>query len=131
MAVRLSDISSKTGKKCLFCVFWPILSLCRIAAWPYRLSYKNALRINQFYSPKDQSIKFSQKILRIGDFEKRFFWVGHFEFFFREIFFFCFFPMKTSQSLLVSKDVSKFWSSRIRQHFLTLTKHFASKYIWK
>ena len=31
-----------------------------------------------------------------------FFWVGHFEFF-------CFIFMKTSQSLLVSKDGSKFW----------------------
>ena len=23
--VRLSDISSKTGKKCIFCVFWPFV----------------------------------------------------------------------------------------------------------
>ena len=37
--------------------------------------------------------------------------------------FFCFFPMKISQSLLVSKDGSKFWSSQMWQHFLTHTKH--------
>ena len=49
MAVRLSDISSKTGKKCIFGVFRPILSLCQTASQPYRLSHTNALRINQFY----------------------------------------------------------------------------------
>ena len=49
MAVRLSDISSKTGQKCIFCVFWPFLSLCRTASRPYRLSHTNALRINEFY----------------------------------------------------------------------------------
>ena len=37
MDVRLSDISSKTGKK------------CRTASQPYRLSHVNALRINQSY----------------------------------------------------------------------------------
>ena len=61
MAVRLSDISPKTGKKCIFCVFRPFLSLCRTASRPYRLSHIAALRINQFYYPKDRSIKFSQK----------------------------------------------------------------------
>ena len=57
-------------------------------------------------------------ILRIGDFEKCTF--------FESVilnFFFCFFPMKISQSLLVSKDGSKFWSSQTWQHFLTHTKH--------
>ena len=49
MAVRLSDISSKTGKKCIFCVFRPFLSLCRTASRPYRLSHIAALRINQSY----------------------------------------------------------------------------------
>ena len=38
--------------------------------------------------------------------------------------FFCFFPMITSQSLLVSKDGSKFLSRHKWQHFLTQTKHF-------
>ena len=49
MAVRLSDISSKTGQKCIFCVFWPFLSLCWTASRPYRLSHTNVLRINEFY----------------------------------------------------------------------------------
>ena len=39
----------------------------------------------------------------------QFFWVGHFDFFFIKKFFFCLIPMKTRQSLLVSKDGSKFW----------------------
>ena len=61
---------------------------------------------------------FSQKNVENWRFWKmHFFWVGHFEFFF------CFFPMKISQSLLVSKDGSKFWSSQTWQHFLTHTKH--------
>ena len=49
MVVRLSDISSKTGKKCIFCVFRLFLSLCQTASRPHRLSHTNALRINQFY----------------------------------------------------------------------------------
>ena len=49
MVVRLSDISSKTGKKCVFCVFRLFLSLCRTASRPYKLRQINALRINQFY----------------------------------------------------------------------------------
>ena len=58
MAVRLSDVSSKTGKihkKCIFCLF---LSLRRTASQPYRLSHINVLPINQSYWPKDQSTKF-------------------------------------------------------------------------
>ena len=58
-----------------------------------------------------------------------FFWVGHFDFFFSKIFF-CFFPMKISQSLLVSKDGSKFWSSQTWQHFLTHAKHFEGECMW-
>jgi hypothetical protein len=38
MAVRLSNISSKTGKKCIFDVFKPFLSLCRTASQSYGLS---------------------------------------------------------------------------------------------
>ena len=49
MAVRLSDISSKTVKKCFFGVFRPFLSLCRTASRPYRLSQSNALHIIQSY----------------------------------------------------------------------------------
>ena len=70
MATKLSDKSSKTGRKWIFCVFMPFLSFCRTASQPYGLSYINAIWINQFYLPKDQFMKFSQKILRIGDFEK-------------------------------------------------------------
>ena len=47
--------------KCIFCVFRLFLSLCRTASRPYRLSHTNALRINQFYTSKDQSQKFSRK----------------------------------------------------------------------
>ena len=61
MAVRLSDISSKTGKKCIFCVFRPFLSLCRRASRPYWLSQINALSINQSYQPKDPSHSIWQK----------------------------------------------------------------------
>ena len=68
-----------------------------------------------FYRPcwksKDQSIKFSQKILRIGNFEKlSFFESALLEFFFskkkkkkKKIFI----PMKISQSYLAIKDGSK------------------------
>ena len=42
----LSDIRTKTGKKCFYCVFWLFLPLCQTASRPYRLSYINALRIN-------------------------------------------------------------------------------------
>ena len=36
---------------------------------PLKLSQVNALRINQFCYSKDQSVKFLQKLLRIGYFE--------------------------------------------------------------
>ena len=49
MVVRLSNIRPKTGKKCIFCVFWPFLSLCRTASRPHRLSHIAALRINNFF----------------------------------------------------------------------------------
>jgi hypothetical protein len=49
MAVRLSDIRSKTGKKCIICVFRLFLPLCLTASQPYRLRYINALCLNQSY----------------------------------------------------------------------------------
>ena len=49
VAVRLSDISSKTGKKCIFGVFRVFLSLCQTVSQPQKLRQTNALRINQFY----------------------------------------------------------------------------------
>ena len=63
MLDRLSDVSSKTGKKWIFCVFCLFLSLRWTASRPYRLSHIIALQINQSYWPKDQSMKFSQKKL--------------------------------------------------------------------
>ena len=49
MVVRLSDIRTKTGKSCIFCVFMLFLPLCQTVSQPYRLSYIKALRINQSY----------------------------------------------------------------------------------
>ena len=56
----------------------------------------------------------------------QFFRVGHFEIFCFN-FFFCFVHIKIIQSLLVSKDGSRFWSNQTWQHFLTHAKHFYSK----
>ena len=47
--IWLSDVSSKTGKKCIFCVFRLFLPLRRTTSLPYRLSYINALHNNHFY----------------------------------------------------------------------------------
>ena len=44
-----------------FLCFRLFLSLCQTASRPYKLSHTNALRIDQFYEPKDQSMKFSFK----------------------------------------------------------------------
>ena len=94
MVVRLSDIRSKPGKKRFFCVFRLFLSLCRTASRPYRLSHIIVLRINQFYKPKDQSMKFSWKYMENWwSWKMSFFWVGHFEFF-------CFILMKTSSPFI-------------------------------
>ena len=60
-------------------------------------------------------------ILKNVVFLSRPFWILFFK---KKKIFFCFFLIKTSQSLLVSKDGSKFWSSQMWQHFLTQTKHF-------
>ena len=49
MVVRLSDIRAKTAKKRKKGHFSLFLSLCQTASRPYRLSYINALRINQSY----------------------------------------------------------------------------------
>ena len=69
MAVRLFDISSKTFKKCNFCVFGPFLSLCRTVnhiGWATSMPFPSFNSIN----PRTNSINFHKKILRIGDFEK-------------------------------------------------------------
>jgi len=49
MVVRMSDVNSKIGKKCIFCVFRPFLGLYQTVSRPYRLSHTNALCINQSY----------------------------------------------------------------------------------
>ena len=46
MVVRLSDVSSKTGKNAVFVFFRLFLPLRQTASRPYRLSYINALCIN-------------------------------------------------------------------------------------
>ena len=100
MAMRLSYISSKTGKKCIFCVFRLFLSLCLTASRPYRLSHTNALFAS--INPSNQRTNpwnFWEKILRIGGTGKWvFFLVGHFEFF-----------LLHSHENMVSKNFSKFW----------------------
>ena len=48
-AVRLSDIRSKTAKKCFFCVFRLFLSLCRPTSRLYRLSHTNTFCTNHSY----------------------------------------------------------------------------------
>ena len=74
------------------------------------MSHINAHYINLFYRPKDQALKFSRKILRIGGIEKlSFFESAILESFLKNKHFFCFIPMKISQSFLGSKDGSKFW----------------------
>ena len=102
MVVRLSDIRSKTGK--IFLCFLPVLDLTSDNLT--KLSQINALCINLSYSPKDQSLKFLQKILRIGGFEK-------FRFFESAILiFFCFIPMKISYKLCDRMDGTQFlWLS--------------------
>ena len=70
MVVRLSDIRAKTGQKCIFCDFKLFFPLCQTASQPYRLSYIDALCINQSYQPKDGSVKFSRKNFKNWQFWK-------------------------------------------------------------
>jgi hypothetical protein len=106
----MANVSSKTGKKCIFCVFRPFLSLCRPASRPYGLKQIKALRINQSYYLKDQSMKYWRKLLSFWrSWKTQFFWVGHFEFFFSKFFFFfCFIPMKISHKLCVRMNGTQF-----------------------
>ena len=68
-------------KNSVFCVFRLFLSLCQTASQPYTFSHTSALRIKQFYKPKDQTIKISWKnIENCRSWKTRFFWGGHFEF---------------------------------------------------
>ena len=82
------------------------MSLRRTGWWPYRLCHINALHINLFYSPKDQSLKFSQKILRIGGVENlSFFESAILIFFFKKNFI----RIQISHNLCDTKDETKFW----------------------
>jgi hypothetical protein len=66
-----------------------------------KLSFVSEVRINQFYLLKDQSMKFSwNNIENWQSWKMRFFWVGHFEFFFSKFFFSCFISMKTSSRFI-------------------------------
>ena len=57
MSVRLADISSKTSKKCIFCVFRSFLSLCRPASQPYDKDFKKVGPICGNLSYKSQLTK--------------------------------------------------------------------------
>ena len=105
MAVRLSDIRTKTGKKWLFGVFSHF--------WAYvRQPHDNQC-------PSHQSILLTQgpicEILvtiaqLLGVAEKlSFFESAILIFFFQIFFFFCFILIKISQNLWGTKDFSKFW----------------------
>ena len=126
MVMRLSDIRAKqpknTKKAFLACFRAYVRQPHGHIRWASSMPFASTNPTN----PRTNLWKFREKILRIGDFEKRcFFESAILNFIFqKKIFFFCFFPIKTSQSLLVSKDGSKFWSSQMWQHFLTQTKHF-------
>ena len=82
-------------------------------------------------------MKFSQKnIENWRSWKTQFFWVGHFDFFFW-IFAFCFISMKKSQSLLFSKDGSKFWwlplfpaHEVLGQHLCTRLYILDQKSVW-
>ena len=117
MVVRLSDIRAKTGKKCIFCVFRLFLPLCRTASWPYRLSYINALCINQSYWHN-----FSQK-----NFEGWLFWkkailkIGHFGFFFLKRLFFLLHPNKNQSQIMWRNGLdSILMFSLVFRKFLTM-----------
>ena len=111
-----------------------MLFLCFLAVFELMSDSLTATYIEPHQCPSHQSILhiqgpipeiFTKNIENWRFWKTLFFWVGHFEFFFsKKKIFFCFIPMKTCQSLLVSKDGSKFWSSQTWPHYLTQTKHF-------
>ena len=67
MAVRLANVSSKTGKKCIFCVFRPFLSLCRPASRPHGLSKTMPFASINPTNPRTNPWNFHEKILRIDE----------------------------------------------------------------
>ena len=86
MAMRLSDISSKTGKKMHFWCFRLFWGLCQTASQPYRLSHVMPFASINSTNPRTNLWNFHKKILRIGGVVK---WP-----FFRRPFWFFFFSKK-------------------------------------
>ena len=64
----MNNTVSSRQKMQLLC-FEAVFKLKLDSFMTIRLSHTNAFRINQFYLSKDQSMKYSQKILRINNFE--------------------------------------------------------------
>ena len=95
-----------------------MLFLCFLAVFELMSDSLTATYIEPHQCPSHQSILltqgpiceiFAKIFLRIGDFEKRcFFESAILNFIFQKKVVFSFFPIKTCQSLLVSKDGSKF-----------------------
>ena len=113
MVVRLSEISSKNTTNVYLACFrgyvgQPLDHIGRATSMPFASII--------FINPRTNLWIFLKKISRIegGNWKTHFFfWVSHFEFFFSFFFsqkdFFCFIPMKISQSFFGSKDRLKFW----------------------
>ena len=100
MVVRLSDIRSKTAKKCLFCVlghFWAYVGQPHgHIGWAKPMPFASINPTN----PRTNPWNFHEKILRIGGAGKwPFFESAILNFFFQNKFFFCFILMKISQHL--------------------------------
>ena len=90
---------------------WLIFMGLRRTTWrPYRLSHIDALRINQSYYPKDQSVKFWQKLLSFWRCWKTqfFFESAILIVFFQKKKYFCFIPMKIGHKLCVRMDGTQF-----------------------
>ena len=92
MVVRLSDVSSKTGYKCILCILacfrayvgQPESHIGWATSMPFTLIHPTYPRTNLW--------NFWEKYWELGELKNSFFWVGHF-------YFFCFIPMKISQFL--------------------------------
>ena len=79
---------TKTSVKILNMHFYPLFEPTSDSL-TIRIIHINSLHINLYYLTRDQSLQFSQKILRIGGVKNIFFffWVEHFDFFFKHFFF--------------------------------------------
>ena len=124
---KKSEKDAKTGKRSIFCVFRPFLIYVRQPhghiGWAiHQCPSHQWILLNQ--GPIHEI--FIKNIKNCQFWKTLFFLTRPFCFcFFKKIYIFCFFPIITSQSLLISKNGSKFWSSRMWQQFLTQTKYFA------